>query len=174
MGLEWQVIENELVARGRSAQWLADQLGMPIQRVHNWKSRGVPAAQHAAVAHVLGWTVDRLTGGGGRGEGVVLVADELELMLNFRRLTSSEGRAQVLAYVQGLLAAGGAPKLSRATSRPREEPAPVLEDTASIVRAAEQNLAHQLAQGKKKAGKTVPTASAPASSRPKPRHPQTR
>lgn len=54
----WQRIEAELRRRGRTDQWLADELGYSKQRVNNWSRRGVPATEHSNLARVLGKTLD--------------------------------------------------------------------------------------------------------------------
>ena len=38
----WDRINNELLRRGKNWQWLADQTDYSIQRLQNWKTRGVP------------------------------------------------------------------------------------------------------------------------------------
>lgn len=60
----WQVIEEALVHRRpvRSPQWLADQLGLAIQVVSNWKSSRVPPGRYREIAELLGLTVDQLEG----------------------------------------------------------------------------------------------------------------
>lgn len=64
----WHRLDQELAARRDRhhlpGSWadLARALETTEQRVNNWKRRGVPPAQYAAVAGILGWTVDRLIG----------------------------------------------------------------------------------------------------------------
>lgn len=60
----WEVIEEALVRRRpvRNLQWLADQIGVTIQVVHNWKVRGVPAKRYRDVASALDLTVDQVEG----------------------------------------------------------------------------------------------------------------
>lgn len=61
----WQVIEDALAHRRprRTATWLADQLGVSIAVVSNWKSRGrIPADRYRAIANALGLTLDQLEG----------------------------------------------------------------------------------------------------------------
>jgi SOS-response transcriptional repressor LexA len=58
----YQRIQNELDRRNLRWQWVADGLGFEIQRVHNWKSRGVPAMHYRAVADLLGYTIDWIEG----------------------------------------------------------------------------------------------------------------
>lgn len=49
-------------AIGLSQTDLAERLGLLPQNVNNWRRRGMPAAQHAKVAKILGWTVEQLLG----------------------------------------------------------------------------------------------------------------
>lgn len=58
----WTRIDIELNRRNKGWQWLSDQLGFKIQRVHNWKDRGVPASQYRAIAEKLLKTVDWVEG----------------------------------------------------------------------------------------------------------------
>lgn len=60
----WTRIDEELSRRNKGWQWLADQLGFKIQRVHNWKdkTRGVPPSQYRAIASILLKTVDWIEG----------------------------------------------------------------------------------------------------------------
>jgi len=62
----WTRIEAELEtrkdARGRPVAWMSKKLDVSIQTVNNWKTRGVPADRHQAIAAALGWSVDRLLG----------------------------------------------------------------------------------------------------------------
>lgn len=61
----WEVIEEVLAHKRprRSPLWLAEQLGLSIQVVSNWKQRGsVPPARYRAIANALGITVDQLEG----------------------------------------------------------------------------------------------------------------
>ncbi len=63
----WRRVEDEIVRRDpkqarRAAAWLAAKLGISIQAVTNWKSRGVPASQHEAIARALEWSIDQLLG----------------------------------------------------------------------------------------------------------------
>lgn len=62
----WEVIQEALAHRKppKNLTWLAGQLGgkFTVQRLQNWKTRGVPPAQYRAVAGVLGITVDQLEG----------------------------------------------------------------------------------------------------------------
>lgn len=60
----WQVIEEALLHRrpARTPQWLADQLGLSIQVVSNWKSRRVPPGRYRQIAELLGLSIDQLEG----------------------------------------------------------------------------------------------------------------
>ena len=64
----WHRLDRELAARrdrhhlpGSWAE-LARTLNTSEQRLNNWKRRGVPPAQYAAIAAALGWSVDLLLG----------------------------------------------------------------------------------------------------------------
>jgi len=59
----WELLRQ----RGRTLQWLVDKLSVDgktysIQRVHNWKTRRLPASAYQAVAHALGESVDWIVG----------------------------------------------------------------------------------------------------------------
>lgn len=58
----WERLDNELGRRKLGWQWVANGLGFDIQRVHNWKSRGVPAMHFRAIADLFGVTVDWIEG----------------------------------------------------------------------------------------------------------------
>jgi len=64
----WHRLDQELASRRERhlvpGSWaeLARALDTSEQRINNWKRRGVPPKQHAAVAAALGWSVDRLIG----------------------------------------------------------------------------------------------------------------
>jgi lambda repressor-like predicted transcriptional regulator len=58
----WDIVTAELSRRGKNLTWLADELGTSLQRVQNWKTRGIPSGQFRAVASALGVTVDQLEG----------------------------------------------------------------------------------------------------------------
>lgn len=62
MDVVWHQVDKELERRSKTWAWFARQLGETDQVVNNWKRRGVPARQHAAVAQVLGWPMERLLG----------------------------------------------------------------------------------------------------------------
>jgi hypothetical protein len=48
--------------KGREVAWLAAKLKMKIQRVNNWKTRGVPASCLVDIASALGWSVNQVLG----------------------------------------------------------------------------------------------------------------
>ena len=54
----WEVIQEALLHRRpiRNLQWLAEQLGVSIQAVVNWRARGVPANRYRDIAAALGIT----------------------------------------------------------------------------------------------------------------------
>lgn len=62
----WALIERAIAAKpdgkGREVAWLSDKLGCTIQRVNNWKARGVPTSALQDIADALGWSVDALHG----------------------------------------------------------------------------------------------------------------
>lgn len=58
----WDRLDNELNRRKLGWQWVANGLGFDIQRVHNWKSRGVPAMHFRAIADLFNVTVDWIEG----------------------------------------------------------------------------------------------------------------
>lgn len=58
----WERIDNELNRRKLGWQWVANGLNFDIQRVHNWKARGIPATHFRAIAELFGATVDWLEG----------------------------------------------------------------------------------------------------------------
>lgn len=55
-------IQIELDRRHLGWQWVADGLDFEIQRVHNWKSRGVPAMHYRAIAELFGRSIDWVEG----------------------------------------------------------------------------------------------------------------
>ena len=60
----WEVI-NEVLAHRNPRQdlaWLANRLQFSIQRVYNWKDRGVPTKHYRDVAAALGISIDQLEG----------------------------------------------------------------------------------------------------------------
>jgi DNA-binding transcriptional regulator YdaS (Cro superfamily) len=60
----WQIIESALenMKPRRTPVWLAEQLGVSIQVVSNWKNRAVPASRRRDIATALGLTMDQLDG----------------------------------------------------------------------------------------------------------------
>lgn len=62
----WARIAERVAAmpngKGREVAWLASKTGMTLQRLNNWKTRGVPASSLPAVAQALGWSVNRVLG----------------------------------------------------------------------------------------------------------------
>ena len=64
--ITWPALRDELAknpaAIGREAAWLAEQLGIGVQAVHNWSDRGVPARQAVRIARLLHWSVARVMG----------------------------------------------------------------------------------------------------------------
>ena len=62
MGSVWDRINKELLRRGKNWQWLADQTEFTIQRLHNWKKRGVPPACYPTLAAKLNRSTDWIAG----------------------------------------------------------------------------------------------------------------
>src|SRR6185369_4849102 len=62
MGRPWKQFQDELDRRGKNLKWLADQLGSPIQRVHNWTTRGVPKGAYPEVAAAFDESLDWVAG----------------------------------------------------------------------------------------------------------------
>lgn len=58
----WERLDNELNRRKLGWQWVANGLHFDIQRVHNWKSRGIPPMHFRAIADLFGVTVDWIEG----------------------------------------------------------------------------------------------------------------
>lgn len=102
----WRRIEDELERRAQGPQWLADRLQYSVQRVMNWKTRGVPANAHADLSAALGWSIDRLLGIAERDPLAVESEDEQVALRAFRRLPTPLARGQALAYMEGLATAG--------------------------------------------------------------------
>lgn len=59
---EWNRINEELERQRKGWKWLADKLGVSIQVVHNWKSRGVPAKSYRAIGDAIGKSIDWIEG----------------------------------------------------------------------------------------------------------------
>lgn len=47
---------------GRELSWLSASLEVKVQVVQNWTTRGLPPERYAAVADVLGWSIDAVAG----------------------------------------------------------------------------------------------------------------
>lgn len=64
MTTTWDRLERLLSTRHprRGWAWLAEQLGVSVQRVQNWKTRGVPAAAVPDIAIKLSVSTDYLFG----------------------------------------------------------------------------------------------------------------
>jgi hypothetical protein len=64
--IDWETLKAEISqipgASGREAAWLADKLGIGIQAVQNWSTRGVPPKQAPAIARHIKWSVARVMG----------------------------------------------------------------------------------------------------------------
>jgi hypothetical protein len=58
----WDRVERELARRKLGQQWLADKLGYTIQRVQNWKTRGIPKSAFPEVAAALNESADWVAG----------------------------------------------------------------------------------------------------------------
>jgi phage repressor protein C with HTH and peptisase S24 domain len=56
----WDRIDAELKRRAKTWAWLGRQIDASDQAMHNWKRRGVPPKEHAAIANALQWSVDQL------------------------------------------------------------------------------------------------------------------
>jgi hypothetical protein len=68
MDTVWHAVDRELERRKSVGEapgtWaaLARDIGESQQTVNNWKRRGIPPRQHAAIAQSLGWSTDELLG----------------------------------------------------------------------------------------------------------------
>lgn len=62
----WARIRDEIAkrddGRGRETVWLAQRLQVRIQRIQNWKTRGVPSSALVDIAAALGWSVNQVLG----------------------------------------------------------------------------------------------------------------
>lgn len=62
----WVRIRDEIAkrddGRGRETVWLAQKLKVRIQRIQNWKTRGVPSSALVDIAAALGWSVNQVLG----------------------------------------------------------------------------------------------------------------
>jgi hypothetical protein len=168
----WRRVNEELDLRGRGWQWLADKIDSTIQRVQNWKTRGIPSRAHQDVANALGWTIDRLLGVTGPADVDVPSKDEVALLRRYRRLKSEKDRAAVVAYVDGLLAATRGADDSTGTS----VEATLSADDISAIEQAKLDAIEQKMRATRKrkspAQKTARSAAQPATKTPStPRHP---
>lgn len=102
----WEVIDAELKKRRLNWQWLADRLEMTIQRVQNWKTRGVPASHYRAIADALSpLTVDQIEGvargvtniSGGRTAGELSAA--LKVFSDAAEAADQDARDDVLVML---------------------------------------------------------------------------
>jgi hypothetical protein len=90
MDSAWDRIERELARRKKGLQWLADQMTYTLQRVQNWKTRGVPKSAYPDVAAAFGESIDwvagvaepKWRGGGVPAEHWRAVADEVATQLD--------------------------------------------------------------------------------------------
>lgn len=55
-------IASRPLGRGREVTWLAEKLQTSVQRVNNWKARGLPASALPDVAAALGWSINQVLG----------------------------------------------------------------------------------------------------------------
>lgn len=64
--IDWTTLEPLLAqkeeARARPAAYLAERLGVRVQAVTNWKTRGIPVKHASDIARLIGWPVDRVLG----------------------------------------------------------------------------------------------------------------
>lgn len=58
----WDIVHGEIRRRGKTLSWLADELGISLQAVQNWKTRGIPPSKLRPIADALGITVDQVEG----------------------------------------------------------------------------------------------------------------
>lgn len=60
----WTVIEKTCIHRRIQnwQSWLAEELGMSVARVNNWKRRGVPPAKYRDIAEALSISLEQLEG----------------------------------------------------------------------------------------------------------------
>lgn len=59
----WEHVSGELRRLRKSDSWLARQLAVGRNTVCGWKVRGVPPAHYEEIAHLFGWTIERLIHG---------------------------------------------------------------------------------------------------------------
>lgn len=80
----WERVESEVKRQYKGdapLQWLADRLGYTIQRVQNWKSRGIPRDAWYDIAVGLGVSIDWIAG----------LVDEPKAILGVREPPASYG-----------------------------------------------------------------------------------
>jgi hypothetical protein len=58
----WERIDQELKRLGKNWAWLSEELGFTMQRLQNWKTRGVPPDAWLPVADALDVSLDWLAG----------------------------------------------------------------------------------------------------------------
>ena len=86
----WQRVQDELDARGRGLKWLADALDTSVQRVQNWKARGLPPGAQLEVAVALNRSLDWLAGIAPiEREPLVLTDEERRFILALRQAKSA-------------------------------------------------------------------------------------
>jgi len=87
----WKRIEHELALHNRTPKWLATQLGWKIQRITNWKMRGVPKSTWPDIAIALGKTIDWVAGlVVTPPDHIELTQTETNLVLAFRMIVHAE------------------------------------------------------------------------------------
>jgi len=85
----WTRVQEELDARGRGLKWLADALGTSVQRVQNWKARGLPPGVHVEVATALGRSLDWMAGiAPVERQPMILTDEEQRIILALRHGTA--------------------------------------------------------------------------------------
>lgn len=92
--------EAERHAKGRAQQWLAERLTdvgekeYTIQRVQNWKTRGIPKGEYETLATALGKTLDWVAGVERVERGALeLTPLEVRLVKAFRALEIEDAEA---------------------------------------------------------------------------------
>lgn len=76
MSSTWDRIDSELRRRRRNWQWLADRMGWTIQRLQNWKLRGVPSKVYPELATALDRSLDWVAG---RADAATGTADRYQV-----------------------------------------------------------------------------------------------
>ena len=136
MDAVWSRLEAELDRLHRGPQWLADELGCSVQRVVNWRSRGVPPSAYADIARVLGWSVDRLVNGERAADS--LSRDALALAEAFDALPArlADGRSRwrlFVSLIEQIDAAAATPGPAAGT---RKTPEPVAQSSDARPRSS--------------------------------------